>query len=511
MIGLSSASFGGDFHQRVNIRRIVQLMVTAGLLKRRQENTDDTCDGMTQAVKNNSKSILILCVMIAVLTFVLAVFIYNIQVMRVQLANSREAYDRLRASIRWGRSVVRSVEENTATSQPDDSGESHEESDERSHSAGRVVTDLGDGYFAMRDTATRGDTPRSTMHESEEAIWDYDENDRDSWSHTMAKGFQKGGSSRWNAYEEQEEDTEAEPRRRRIREEAHHEMVNPEDDHEQDAIDQEGEEHAQPSGMSRPAQSSSSMRYRATTSMIAEALRIQTERVQRERADRSPGRPVSAMIPGSECTMYKWNLDGIPENISEFQEWRSNLRCMSFGLESDLTVMCAAVAEHLQDLQQMQNPAYHRDIQKIRHTYNNLQDLLLLCQKQDPHAYMAASFVFMKFEEGGRSDTFFHDDEHTSHGTEIVREARPTSTMHDDQHVARNARESEGEESEPQSIPRLRSRGSEMSDFETWNEAQMISSSSEFEHNPGESSTALRIVSPGESNRVERPENEEAG
>ena len=315
MIGLSSASFGGDFHQHVNIRRIVQLMVTAGLLKGCQENTDDTCDGMTQAVKNNSRSILILCVMIAVLTFVLAVFIYNIQVMRVQLANSREAYDRLRASIRWGRSVVRSVEENTATSQPDDSGESHEESDERSHFAGRDVTDLGDGYFAMRDTATRGDTPRPISHGGEETIWEYDEDDRDSWSHAMAKGFQKGGSSRWNTYEEQEEDTEAEPRRRRIREEAHHEMVNPEDDHEQDAIDQEGEEHAQPSGMSRPAQSSSSMRYRATTGMIAEALRIQTERVRRERTDRSPDRPVSVMIPGSECTMYKWNLDGIPDEV----------------------------------------------------------------------------------------------------------------------------------------------------------------------------------------------------
>ena len=183
------------------------------------------------------------------------------------------------------------------------------------------------------------------------------------------------------------------------------------------------------------------------------------------------------------------------------------MRCVSFGLESDLTLICTAVAEHLQELQQMQNPAYHRDIRKIRHTYDNLQDLLLLCQKQDPHAYMAASYVFMKFEESGRSDTFFHDDEHTGHGTEVVRETRPTSAMHDDQHVARNAGENEEAESEPQSIPRLRSRGSEMSDFETWNEAQMISSSSEFEYNPGESSTALRIVSPGEMNQEE----EEAG
>ena len=487
MIGLSSSSFGGDFHQHVNVRRIVQLMVTAGLLKGCQENTDESCDGMRQVVKNDSWSILLLCGMIVVLTIVLAVFIYRTQVLRVQLASSREAYDRLRAHVRWGRNVVRLVEENTATSESDNDDESHEDHD--NPFPGRGVADLGDGYFAVRDTSTRrrrSDTPRSAAHETGEDLWEYDEEERDSWYHAIVKGFQKGGSTRQNIHEEHDEDTEAEPSTtRRVQHEARHEMMNPESDREHDEVDEEGEEHVQ---------LPSSSRYIATTSMIAETLRVQAERIRKEREDRSPTRPVSLMISGSECTMYKWHLDGIPADITEFQEWRSNLRCMSFGLESDLTRICASVAEHIQTLQQMQNPAYHHDIRRIRHTYNNLQDLLLLCQKQDPHAYMSASFIFMKFEESGRSNTFFHDGEST--------ELRQTSTVHDDSHVSSNA---EDERSEPPSIPRLRSRGSEMSNFESWNEAHMISSSSEFEYNPGGSSTALRIVSP-EDDRTEKQE-----
>ena len=74
----------------------------------------------------------------------------------------------------------------------------------------------------------------------------------------------------------------------------------------------------------------------------------------------------------------------------------------------------------------MRNPACHRDIRRIRHTYNNLQDLLLLCQKSDPHAFMFASFVFMKFEESGRSDAFFNDGERTELGTEIASEVGQT-------------------------------------------------------------------------------------
>ena len=62
------------------------------------------------------------------------------------------------------------------------------------------------------------------------------------------------------------------------------------------------------------------------------------------------------------------------------------------------------------------------------------------------------------------------------------------STVHDgeqDPQDSSNAEENENEESEPRSRPRLCSRGSEMSDFEAWNEARMMSSDSEFEHNLG--------------------------
>ncbi|CAK9042827.1 unnamed protein product, partial [Durusdinium trenchii] len=46
---------------------------------------------------------------------------------------------------------------------------------------------------------------------------------------------------------------------------------------------------------------------------------------------------------------------------------------------------------------------------------------------------------------------------------------------------------------EPRPRPRLASRGSEMSDFQAWNEAHIMSSDSEFDYNPGPDSTALRI------------------
>lgn len=116
--------------------------------------------------------------------------------------------------------------------------------------------------------------------------------------------------------------------------------------------------------------------------------------------------------------MRKWGLRGIPADVTNFHAWRSDLRCMDLGLEVDLARILYALENHLKQLQAMRSPLYHRDFKRVRKTLNYLQDLALLCQRPEPQGYMSAAITFMKWEESGRSDTFFQRDDLTEVGNE---------------------------------------------------------------------------------------------
>ncbi|CAK8998354.1 unnamed protein product, partial [Durusdinium trenchii] len=92
--------------------------------------------------------------------------------------------------------------------------------------------------------------------------------------------------------------------------------------------------------------------------------------------------------------------------------------CMDLGLEVDLARILYALENHLKQLQAMRSPLYHRDFKRVRKTLNYLQDLALLCQRPEPQGYMSAAITFMKWEESGRSDTFFQRDDLTEVGNE---------------------------------------------------------------------------------------------
>ena len=123
----------------------------------------------------------------------------------------------------------------------------------------------------------------------------------------------------------------------------------------------------------------------------------------------------------------------------------------------------------------------------------------------------------MKWEESGRSDTFFQRDDLTEVGDNEIEQAEDeefatgdeAEVTRDDEGVdeteevavdedSNEEEDAEAEENEEEKS-RRESRGSECSDYEQWVENNLLIPSSDEEpldYNPGENSTALRIIDP---------------
>ena len=123
----------------------------------------------------------------------------------------------------------------------------------------------------------------------------------------------------------------------------------------------------------------------------------------------------------------------------------------------------------------------------------------------------------MKWDESGRSNTFFQgddltevgdyegeqreDDEEFATGDE-AEVTRDDEEIEDTEEVAMDENsneENEEAEEDEEEKSRRESRGSECSDYEQWVENNLLIPSSyeePLDYNPGESSTALRIIDP---------------
>ena len=126
---------------------------------------------------------------------------------------------------------------------------------------------------------------------------------------------------------------------------------------------------------------------------------------------------------------------------------------------------------------------------------------------------MSAAIAFMKWEESGKSDTFFMPEDLTEVGQDDMGneqdeafmtgdEAEVTRDDAEEEEVAVDDEdnEEEGEEEEDCEVQsRAGSRGSECSDYEQWTRDHLLLPDSDEEpldYNPAPGSTALRIISP---------------
>ena len=159
----------------------------------------------------------------------------------------------------------------------------------------------------------------------------------------------------------------------------------------------------------------------------------------------------------------------------------------------------------------MHNPFYHRDFKKVRSVHNRLQDLALLCQRPEPQGYVSAAITFMKWEESGRSDTFFMPEDLTEVGQDDMGEEQEEAGH--EAEVTRNDAEEKRKlqwmmktmkkkVKKKKTVRRSQEqpqRGSECSDYEQWTRDHLLLPDSDEEpldYNPAPGSMALRIISP---------------
>ena len=409
MIGLWSDSYGEQSEMMPQVRRILKLLLMASVLKgcEQPDEGEETCrsDGKNNAVIFNlSFSVAVLCFWILVL---LLVIYYVEQHQRVRQFNT----------ILQRRLTSRAIQDerdelNASGNGTDDEDDDDDDEDFPDGRGGRRMRDLGGGYYAVPASGSRTESPRG--HDSEGWYWDPSD-DRSWYDCGSGKGLRNRGRAGSRTAEsstareipregegetEQEneemnnvnEDVEEEPMpERHVRSENEHTMMPP-DDNEEDEIfeDEEAEENENEGQNERRTRQRGAV---SVSDLVVAELLAQGRELRRQAATSSDG-PGDIMLPGSEFVMQKWDLPGIPADTTNFHAWRSDLRCMIFGLEIDLARILQALENHLRELQAMHNPFYHRDCKKVRSA--------LLCQRPEPQGYMSAAITFMKWEESGR-------------------------------------------------------------------------------------------------------------
>ena len=352
---------------------------------------------------NLSFGVAVLCFWLIVLLLVIYLMLNNINKLRqdntaLQRSLSSRAIQMERDELRRGRR------------DSDDEDSDDDDDDYPDGAGGRRTRDLGGGYFAVPAAyGSRGDTPRRSRNDNhwyqdpseDRSWWDYGPG-KGVWNYDRSRttvGTAESSAARGETTREEEEgerqeegveeeeherdeEEEAKPERHVRREEGHMMMPPDDDEEEEEVIVDEEEENEE--------EQETQARSVSVSDMVANELLAQGRELRRQAASSSSG-PGELLLPGSELVMRKWGLRGIPADMTSYHAWRSDLRCMDFGLEVDLARILHAVDIHLKQLQAMRNPFYHRDFKRVRTTFNYLQDLALLCQRPEPQSYMSAA------------------------------------------------------------------------------------------------------------------------
>ena len=498
LIGLHSNTFKEQ--TMPSVRRVIHLLAAAGFLKGCGEDAGSCMSerGFDEIVRHQAFSLAILTGLIVMLVVMLSVFIYHINHMRVQLFKYKDALEDLQNELtrqQMRRRPRRSTSSETGGGNDDD-GEDPGGDDPFSGYVEHTRTnhpyhgDEGDEWYADDENSgyenvhePQQNSAGSSGAMDEAALWgkrgsdmvEGDLGDEDSSPRAWRALLQYYGQVQMECEEgdEQFEDVEEE-------EESENAII--------PASSSAGHEH-----VTRRRLNNEEEAHESISDMVADDLIQQGRALSRQ--DQGDLLDVDYWcVPGSRELMLSFGCTGIPAIFEEFQQWRQELRMTTGGPEAEVIQVSRSLREHMRllEIESQTFPPAIPQLSQCRRTWSYLYHLVKMFQEDDPRSYMAASIVFHKWCEAGRTHEFFEENA-TEAGTEA--------------NLAVNSEcENEGEEEE-NAADEVAERLEESEDPDAWIQ-QNLMEDSEFDGpwDPPPGSTALRVVEPKRRPRVDNDE-----